>query len=80
MVWRQLSAGSDGGGPGLGFIDSSGTGIQFQVLVFNQNFGDRGEASDQAINLQIPKQMICLGGSDRKTCLGRVQNSDPEKG
>ncbi|EGG04508.1 uncharacterized protein MELLADRAFT_88803 [Melampsora larici-populina 98AG31] len=74
IVWRQLNAGSDGGGPGTAFIDTTGTGNAFKPLTITKNFADGGEKSDNPMTVQLPAGTTCTGGSDKSTCLARVQN------
>ncbi|KAL8280296.1 hypothetical protein RQP46_007213 [Phenoliferia psychrophenolica] len=45
MTWFQINAGSDGGGPGTAFIDTTGTGNSFKSLTITKNFADGGANS-----------------------------------
>lgn len=39
MIWQQINAGRDGGGPGSAAIDITGTGNNFEPLTITKNFG-----------------------------------------
>jgi hypothetical protein len=39
MIWEQINAGNDGGGPGTAAIDVTGTGNNFKPLTITKNFG-----------------------------------------
>jgi len=74
MIWQQVNAGNDGGGPGSAAIDITGTGNNFKPLTITKNFGDGGANSANPMTVQFDPTTVCTGGSNGATCLVKVTN------
>ena len=62
MIWFQLNAGTDGGGPGSAFIDPTGTGNSFKSVSITKNFADGGANSANPMTINIGSGVKCTNG------------------